>query len=157
MRKHIDIKLVTAERRRNYLVSEPNYHNTKLFIENLLAIEIKKTKTEILLYKSIYLRFTILELSKILLYESWYNYVKAKYGENAKLYYMDTDNFIIHVKTDNIYKNIAEVVETRFWTSNFELVRSLPKGVKSNWVNERWIRWRNHERICWIKSKNIVI
>ena len=70
MRKHIDIKLVTAERRRNYLVSEPNYHNTKLFIENLLAIEIKKTKTEILLYKSIYLRFTILELSKILLYES---------------------------------------------------------------------------------------
>ena len=70
MRKHIDIKLVTAERRRNYLVSEPNYHNTKLFIENLLAIEIKKTKTEILLYKSIYLRFSILELSKILLYES---------------------------------------------------------------------------------------
>ena len=50
---------------------------------------------------------------------------------------MDTDNFIIHVKTDNIYKNIAEVVETRFWTSNFELVRSLPKGVKINWVNER--------------------
>ena len=50
---------------------------------------------------------------------------------------MDTDNFIIHVKTNNIYKNIAEVVETRFWTSNFELVRSLPKGVKSNWVNER--------------------
>ena len=44
MRKHIDIKLVTAERRRNYLVSEPNYHNTKLFIENLLAIEIKKNK-----------------------------------------------------------------------------------------------------------------
>ena len=70
MRKHIDIKLVTAERRRNYLVSEPNYHHTKLFIENLLAIEIQKTKTEILLYKSIYLRFTILELSKILLYES---------------------------------------------------------------------------------------
>ena len=44
VRKHIDIKLVTAERRRNYLVSEPNYHNTKLFIENLLAIEIKKNK-----------------------------------------------------------------------------------------------------------------
>ena len=56
MRKHIDIKLVTAERRRNYLGSEPNYGNTKLFIENLLATEIKKTKTEILLYKSIYLR-----------------------------------------------------------------------------------------------------
>ena len=55
-------------------------------------------------------------------------YVKPKYGENAKLCYMDTESFIVHVKTDDIYKDIAENVETRFNTSNFEIDRPLPKG-----------------------------
>ena len=88
VRKHRDIKLVTTERRRNYLVSEPNYHTTKFFTENLLAIEIKKT--EILINKPIYLGLSILELSKILMYEFWYDYVKPKYGEKTKLCNMDT-------------------------------------------------------------------
>ena len=59
--------------------------------------------------------------SKTVMYEFWYDYVKPKYGENAKLCYMDTDSFIVHVKTDDIYKDIAEDVETRFDTSNFKL------------------------------------
>ena len=88
MRKHPDIKLVTTERRRNYLVSEPNYHTTKFFTETLLAIEMKKT--EILMNKPVYLGLSILELSKILIYEFWYDYVKPKYGGKAKLRYMDT-------------------------------------------------------------------
>ena len=67
VRKHRDIKLVTTERRRNYLVSEPNYHTTKFFTEHLLAIEIKK-KTETLMNKPVYLGLSILELSKILMY-----------------------------------------------------------------------------------------
>ena len=73
VRKHRDIKLATTERRRNYLVSEPNYHTTKSFTENILAIEIKKkTKTDILMNKSVYLGLSILEWSKILRYEFWY-------------------------------------------------------------------------------------
>ena len=96
VKKHIKhIKLVTIGRRRNYLVSEPNYHTTKFFTE---------------------------------MYEFWYDYVKPKYGENAKLCYMNTDSFIVHVKADNIYKGVAEDVETRFDTSNFELHKPLPKG-----------------------------
>ena len=73
------------------------------------------------------------------MYERWYDYVKLKYGENEKNCYMDTDSFIVHVKTNDIYKDIAEDVETRFDTSNFELDRPLPKGKnkKSNWINER--------------------
>ena len=126
IRKHRDIKLVTTERRRNYLVSEPNYHTTKFFTENLLAIEMKKT--EILMNKPVHLGLSILELSKILMYEFWYDYVKPKYGEKAKLCYMDTDSFIVYIKTDDIYKDIAEDVETRFDTSNYELDRPLPKG-----------------------------
>ena len=69
VRKHRNIKLVTTERRRNYLVSERNYHTTKLFTENLLATVMEKT--EILMNKTVHLRLSILELSKILMYEVW--------------------------------------------------------------------------------------
>ena len=67
------------------------------------------------------------------MYEFWYDYVKPKYGEKAKLCYMDTNSFIVYIKTDDIYKDIAEDVETRFDTSNYELEcnfidRPLPKG-----------------------------
>ena len=62
------------------------------------------------------------------MYEFWYDYVKPKYGEKTKLCYMDTDSFIVYIKTDDIYKNIADDVETRFDTSNFKLDRPLPKG-----------------------------
>ena len=71
--------------------------------------------------KPVYMCLSILDLSKTVMYEFWYDYVKPKYGENAKLCYMDTDSFIVHVKTDDIYKDIAEDVETRFDTSNFEI------------------------------------
>ena len=67
VRKHRDIKLVTADKRRNQLVSEPNYHATKWFSENLLAIEMKKTKVKI--NKPVYLGLSILEISKTLMYE----------------------------------------------------------------------------------------
>ena len=77
-------------------------------------------KTQILMNKPVYLGLSILDLSKTVIYEFWYDYVKPKYGENAKLCYMDTDSFIVHVKTDDIYKDIAEDVETRFDTSNYE-------------------------------------
>ena len=75
--------------------------------------------------KPIYLGLSILDLSKTIMYEFWYDYVKPKYGKNAKLCYMDTDSFI---KADDIYKDFAEDVETRFDTSNFEIDRPLPKG-----------------------------
>ena len=126
VRKYRDLKLVTTEARRNYLVSEPNYHTTKFFTEHLLAREIKKT--QILTNKPVYLGLSILDLSKTIVYDFWYDYLKPKYGENAKLCYMDTDSFIVHVKKDDIYKDIAEDVETTFDFSNFEIDRPLPKG-----------------------------
>ena len=86
VRKHRDIKLVTTERRRNYLVSEPNYHTTKFFTENLLAIEMKKT--EILMNKPVHLGLSIPELSKTLTYEFWCNYVKPKYDDKVNFWYM---------------------------------------------------------------------
>ena len=78
--------------------------------------------------KPVYLGLSLLALSKTIMYEFWYDCVKPKYGECAKFCYMDTDTFIVHVKTDSIYKDFAEDVEARFDTSNFEIDRPLPKG-----------------------------
>ena len=76
--------------------------------------------------KPVGLGLSLLELSKILMYESWYGYIKPKYDEKAKLCYMDIDSFIVYIKTDDIYKDNAADVETRYGTSNYELDRPLP-------------------------------
>ena len=93
VRRHRDILLVTTDRRRNYLVSDPNYPLTKWFSEFLLAIEIKKIKVK--MNNPVYVGLSILEISETLMYEFWYEYIKLKYQNNAKLCYMDTENFII--------------------------------------------------------------
>ena len=80
--------------------------------------------------KNVYLGLSTLDLIKTVIYKFRYDYVKSKYGENAKLCYMDIDSFIVHVKTEDIYNNIAENVEARFDFSNFELDKPFPKGKK---------------------------
>ena len=117
-RKDRDIKLVTTDKRRNQLVSEPNYHTTKYFSENLLAIEMKKTKVK--MNKPVYLGMSILDISKTLMYEFWYNYIKPKYGDRAKLCYTDTDSIVIHIITEDFYKDIANDVEKWFDASNYD-------------------------------------
>ena len=61
-----------------------------------------------------HLELSILELSKILMYRRWYDYVKPKYGQKARLRYMDKDTFIVYIKTDDFYKGIKEDIKTRF-------------------------------------------
>ena len=84
-------------------------------------------KTQILINKLVCLGLSILDLSKTVMNEFRFDYVKPKYGEKLKLCYMDTESFIVRVKADDIYKDIAEDVEKRFDTSNFELDRPLSK------------------------------
>ena len=105
VRKYRDIKLATTDRRRNQLVSEPNYHTTKYFLENLLAIEMKKTKVKT--NKPVYLGMSILDISKTLMYEFWHDYVKTKYKDRAELCYTDTDSFVVHNITEDFYEDIA--------------------------------------------------
>ena len=87
-------------------------------------------KTQASMNKSVYLGLSILELSNRVVHEIWYYYIKPKYGEKSKMGYMDTNSFIIYIKADDIYKGIAEDVETRIDTLNYELDRTLPKGKK---------------------------
>ena len=126
IRKHRDIKLVTTNKKRNKLVSEPNYHTINYISEDLSIIEMNKTKVK--MNKPIYLGLSILDISKRLMYEFWYDYMKPKYGNRVKLYYMDTDSFIMNIKTNDFYKDIANDVEKRFDTSNYEVNRPLPIG-----------------------------
>ena len=85
-------------------------------------------KSKVKMNKPIYLALSILEISKILMYESWYDYMKPKYGDNVKLCFTDTDSFIINIKTKDFYEDIANDVEKRFDTSNYEVDRQLPTG-----------------------------
>ena len=129
VRKHRDIKLVTTNEKRNKLVSEPNYHATKCFSENLLAIEMKKTKVK--MNKPVYLGMSILDISKTLMYKFWYDYIRSKYGNKAKLGYTDNDSFIINIKTEYFFEDISNDVERWFDTSNYHKndKRPLPMGM----------------------------
>ena len=126
IRKHRDIKLVTTDKKRSKLVSEPNYHTINLISEDLSIIEMKRTKVK--MNKPMYLGLSILEISKTLMYEFWYHYMKPKYANNVKLCYMDTDSFIMNIKTNDFYKDFSNDVENRFDTSNYEVNRPLPTG-----------------------------
>ena len=97
VKMHWDIKLVTTDKRRNQLASEPIDYTSKYFSENLTAIEMKKKKTK--MNKPIYHSMSILDINKTLMYEFWYDYIKPKHQDKAKLCYMDTVSFINYIKT----------------------------------------------------------
>ena len=118
VRKHWDITLLTTEEKRIKLVSEPNYHTTKQFSENLLVIEMKKTKVK--MNKPVYLGMSILDISKTLMYEFWYDYVKPKYNKKAKLCYINTDSFVINIFTEDVFEDINNDVQRWFDTSDYD-------------------------------------
>ena len=158
VRNHRDIKLVTTNERRNKLVSEPNYHTTKNFSENFLAIEMRKTK--VMMNKAVYLGQAILDISKTLMYEFWYDYIKPKCNENTKLYYMDTDSFIIYIFTEDFYKNIAMDVKRRFDTSGYDKNdrRPLPIGVNKKMIGmfKDELNGKTMAKLCGPRSKTYV-
>ena len=130
VRNQRDIKLVTTNKKRNILVSEPSYHTTKHIIENLLIIEVKKQ--EVKMNKPIYLGISILDIIKTLMNEFWYDYIKPKYGDRAKLCYVDTDSFVIFIKIEDFYKEIANDVERWFDTSNYDENNERPLPIGKN-------------------------
>ena len=130
VRNDRDIKLVTTNKQRNRFASEPNYHSTKYISKDLLIMEMKKT--EVKMNKPMYLGQAILDISKILMYEFWYDYLKPKYGDKVKLCYMDTDSFVIYVETEDLYKDIANVVDKWFDTSKHDKKDNKPLPIGKN-------------------------
>ena len=136
VRNHRDIKLVTNDAQRRKYVSEPNYHTSKQFSNTLMAIEMRKTK--VVMNKPVYLGQAILDISKTFMYEFWYDYLKRKYGDKAQLCYMDTDSFIIHIVTEDFYKDIVDNVNDWFDTFAYDKEdnRPLPIGINKKIIGK---------------------
>ena len=130
VKNHRDIKIVTMDKRRSILASVPNYHSIKYISKDLLIMEMKKI--EVKMNKPIYLGQAILDLSKTLMYEFWYDYIKPKYGDKARLCYLDTDSFVINIKTEDFYKDIANDVEKWFDTSSYDKKDNRPLPIGKN-------------------------
>ena len=127
IRKHRDIKLVNNKEDYLKQVIKRNFKGGVLMGENLMSCEMGKVKVK--MNKPVYLGQAISDLSKTIMYEFHYDYMKRKYDEKSlKLLYMDTDSLVYDIKTEDIYKDIAEDVETRFDTSGYEPNRLLLIG-----------------------------
>ena len=130
VRNHRGIRIVTTDKPRSILASEPNYHSTEYISKVLLIMEMKKT--EVVMNKPINLGQAVLDISKSLIYEFWYDYIKPKFGDKARLFYMDTDSFVVDIKTEDFYKDIADDVERWFDTSNFNEKDKRPLPIGKN-------------------------
>ena len=108
IRNRVDICLVTNEDQARKLISKPNYKHRTIFCENLTAIHMKKTR--LLFNKPVYLRMCILDLSKTLMYDFHYNYIKQKYEENAELLFTDTDSLMYEITSEDFYRDISSDV-----------------------------------------------
>ena len=115
VRKRRGIKLIATKQRRKKLTSEPNYESCKAFSDHLIAIEMRKTS--VLMDKLVMVGKAILDKSKILIYEFYYYYLKPKYKGKVKLLYMDTDSFVLHVETEDVFGDIKNDIHDWFDTS----------------------------------------
>ena len=99
IRNRVDIQLVNNKMKAKKLAAKPNYIHCTIFDENLVAIHMKKTK--LVFNKPVYLGMCILDLSKTLMYDFHYNYIKKKYGPKAKLLFTDTDSLAYEIETED--------------------------------------------------------
>ena len=130
VRKYRDIKLATTEKRRIKLVSELNYHTTKQFSENLIAMAMKRARVK--MNKPLYLGMLVLDISKTLMCEFWYDHVKHKYNDKVKLCYMDTDSFVINIYTEDFFEDINNDNERWFDTFNYDRNDKIPRQIGVN-------------------------
>ena len=117
IRKRVDIKLVNNKEKARKLIAKPNFRHCKIFNENLVAIHMKKTS--LTMNKPVYLGMCILDLSKTIMYEFHYKYIKPKYGDKARLLFTDTDSLMYEIETEDFYKDISGDVKNRFDTSDY--------------------------------------
>ena len=117
IRNRQDVKLISNRDMARKYTAKPNFQHVNIFCENLIAIHTKKTS--LTFNKPVYLGLCILDLSKTVMYEFHYNYIKPKYGSKANLLYTDTDSLMYEIETEDFYKDISGDVKDRFDTSDY--------------------------------------
>ena len=133
IRNRVNVKLVNTEERLKKLAAKPNLKSPpKIFNENLISVHMKKTS--LTMNKPVYLGMCILDLSKTIMYDFHYNYIKPKYGEKAKLLFTDTDSLMYEIQTEDFYKDISGDVKDRFDTSDYP--ENHPSGIPTG-INKK--------------------
>ena len=125
IRNRVDVKLVSDRKVAEKLSAKPNFRHCTIFNENLVAVHMKK---KMVFNKPVYCGMVILDLSKTLMYDFHYKYIKPKYGEKAKLLMTDTDSLRYEIQTEDLFEDISKDVEKGFDTSNFP--KDHPSGIQ---------------------------
>ena len=128
IRNHKDMKLVTSDKKYLKYVMKPNFKDGFPLFKHLFPVEMGKR--EITMNKPVYLGQAILALSKTLMYEFHYHYMRPKYDSKAKLCYMDTGSFVYEIETEDFYRNIAKDVKKRFDTSGYSKDDNMPLSIR---------------------------
>ena len=132
IRNRVDVKLVNTKEKLRKLAAKPNFKGRKIFSENLVSVHMKKTS--LTMNKPVYLGMCILELSKIIMFDFHYNYIKSKYTDKAKLLFTDTDSLMYEIQTEDFYKDISGDVKDRFDTSDYP--ENHPSGIPTG-INKK--------------------
>ena len=132
IRNRVNVKLVNNEEKARKLIAKPNYRSCKIFGENLISVHLKKTS--LLMNKPVYLGACILDLSKSLMYDFHYKYIKPMYKNKAKLLFTDTDSLMYEIETEDFYKDISGDVKDRFDTSDYP--ENHPSGIPTG-INKK--------------------
>ena len=132
IRNRVNVKLVNNKEKLKKLIAKPNFRSRKIFSENLISVHMKKTS--LLMNKPVYLGMCILDLSKTIMYDFHYNYIKPKYGDKAKLLFTDTDSLMYEIETEDFFKDISEDVKDRFDTSDYP--ENHPSGIPTG-INKK--------------------
>ena len=132
IRNRVNVKLVNTKEKLSKLVAKPNFKSCKIFNENLVSVHMKKTS--LTMVKPVYLGMCILDLSKTIMYDFHYNYIKSKYGDKAKLLFSDTDSLMYEIQTEDFYKDISGDVKDRFDTSDYP--ENHPSGIPTG-INKK--------------------
>ena len=130
LRKRVDVKLVTDAEKYLKLVSQPTYVNSKIFNENLVAVH--RMKKVLVLNRPVYVGMCILDISKTLMYDFHYNFIKKKYGDKARLLFTDTDSLMYEIETEDVYKDLYGSKENREMFVNSDYPKDSPYYSESN-------------------------
>ena len=134
LRKRVDIRQVTNEKKLNKLTSKPTFVSSKIFNENLMAVH--KVKETLTLSRPAYVGMCILDLSKMLMYDFHYNYIKKKYNNRARLLFTDTDSLTYEIEAEDVYKNFwndkDSLIIVTIWRARHIIAMSIRKSLENS-------------------------
>ncbi|MES9880481.1 MAG: hypothetical protein ABW185_06315 [Sedimenticola sp.] len=151
-RKHVDVSLTNSEKKLKKLTAKPTFRESRIFNENLVGVNCKRNK--VLINRPIFAGQTVLDLSKVLMYQFWYGYLKRKYGNQVTLLMSDTDSFLFHVVTEDIYadmKKDSHHFDTSEYPTDHFLYSSSNRKIPGKFKDE--LNGKVAEKFCGLRSK----